>query len=103
MTPDPTDPMPELTPASPSDGVRAALRWLVAATVALYLVVGGLAWQNTRAICALRSDVEVRVASSEKYLREHPEGFPGLSPQTIRDGIANQKRTIKALGRNIFC
>lgn len=61
-------------------------------------VVGFLAnKQSTDALCALRGDLERRVASSEKFLSEHPDGIPGIPAKTIRDGIANQQRTILVL------
>ena len=49
------------------------------------------------ALCALRSDLERRVQTSEKFLKEHPAGIPGIPAKTIRDGIRNQQRTITAL------
>lgn len=52
---------------------------------------------TTAALCALRNDLEVRVASSRSFLAEHPNGIPGISAKAIRDGIANQERTITAL------
>lgn len=84
--------------------IKRALWWLTAATVALYLLVAGLALQarstadtNTRALCALRHDLEQRVDSSAAFLRTHPNGVPGISARVIQDGISNQERTIKAL------
>ena len=53
--------------------------------------------QTTAALCALRSDLERRVATSEAFLAEHPHGIPGISAKQIRDGIRNQERTIRAL------
>lgn len=54
--------------------------------------------QQTRfALCALRTDLEVRVTSGQVFLAEHPHGIPGVPVQSIRDGIANQQRTIAAL------
>jgi hypothetical protein len=54
---------------------------------------------TTAALCALRSDLERRIASSQAFLREHPDGIPGIPARTIRDGIKNQERTIRALSR----
>jgi hypothetical protein len=53
--------------------------------------------QATGALCTLRADLEQRVASSEGFLREHPEGVAGIPARTIRESIANQRRTIAAL------
>lgn len=52
---------------------------------------------TTAALCALRHDLERRVASSQAYLLTHPHGLPGFPASTIRDGIKNQQRTIAAL------
>ena len=89
--------------------IKRALLFLVVATVVLYLGLAGLtywAWQgqesNRDALCALRGDLEKRVSNSQKFLSENPEGIPGISATTIRDGIANQQRTIAAL-RGISC
>ena len=72
-------------------------------------VVGAFAWNSSEtrkvagdsndALCALRVDLEKRVASSEQFLRENPDGIPGIPAKTIRDGVTNQQRTIKALSQ----
>ena len=76
------------------------IRRLVAATAVLYvLLIGGAIWvyavsdSNRTALCALRLDLEGRVATSEQLLIEHPRGIAGVT----RDSIKNQKRTITAL------
>ena len=52
---------------------------------------------TTAALCALRGDLERRVASSRAFLAEHPDGIPGISAKVIRDGLRNQESTIRAL------
>jgi hypothetical protein len=59
--------------------------------------VGSDADATTRAICALRQDLERRVDSSQTILTDHPKGIAGIPAATIRKGISDQKRTIKAL------
>jgi hypothetical protein len=85
--------------------IKRSLRWLIGLTVALALALGGVAfytWDtastSTRALCALRTDLERRVESSRTFLVEHPAGIPGIPVKTIQDGIRNQQRTIRALG-----
>jgi hypothetical protein len=92
------------------------LRWLVIATVGLYLALAlvgtyvyvdgvhrredleEIAVQTNDALCALRVDLEARVAASEQFLEDNPNGIPGLPAAVIRTGITNQQRTIEALG-----
>lgn len=97
--------VPERTPLE--DSVRRLIRY----SIVLYVVVGllcigmvavivktvGDAHQTRDALCTLRSDLEVRVASSRKFLDDHPNGIPGVPVETIREGIRNQDRTIHAL------
>lgn len=49
------------------------------------------------ALCALRTDMERRVATSKALIARNPQGFAGIPARTIRDGIRNQERTIRAL------
>jgi hypothetical protein len=92
-----------------------ALRNLALATVALYLILaaaGAFAWielnhrrdeirqvafSTNQALCALRTDLELRVANAEEFLAENPNGIPGISAATIEQSIQNQRSTIEAL------
>lgn len=90
-------------------GRRITLSFAAVVLVAfLVLAVMGYAIRQNRelaregeaantALCALRVDLDQRVASSRAFLRENPEGIPGIPPKLIRDGIANQQRTIATL------
>jgi hypothetical protein len=87
-----------------ADSIKRSLRVLTAATVVLYIVVGGLSiWtyrdshSNRDALCALRADLQARIQTSTTFLVEHPEGVAGIPAKTIRDGIINQQRTVNAL------
>lgn len=64
------------------------------------LYVQGIANANNRALCALRGDLETRVAQTEKFLK-HPEDFPQFNdPATvalIQQQVDGQQRTIDAL------
>jgi len=76
---------------------------LIGFIVSLVLIFGTVAYvaresaRTTHALCALRHDLEIRVSSGESFLKDHPNGIPGIPAKQIRDGIENQKRTIKAL------
>lgn len=84
--------------------IKSTLRWLVWATVALYVALGAAVFWTYHeaattqdALCALRSDLVVRVSASQKFLLDHPNGVGGIPAKAIRDGIQNQERTIAAL------
>lgn len=68
-----------------------------AGAVGLYLQGQARSGQTTEALCALRSDLQARVEGSRRFLRDHPDGFLGVSAKEIRDAAANQQRTIAAL------
>jgi predicted negative regulator of RcsB-dependent stress response len=93
------------------------LKLLVALTVCLYLIVIALVvWdiynssqkrhaiaQNqlkiTSALCAVKSDLQQRIAGSESFLKSHPQGIPalGVSAASLRLTIEGQTATLKAL------
>lgn len=54
--------------------------------------------QAKSGVCALERDLERRVRGEIVFLRDHPNGLPGIATAAqIRTNIANQRRTIKAL------
>ena len=53
--------------------------------------------QAHTAVCTLRTDVGERIAASEQFLREHPEGIAGIPVATLRSSIEAQKRTYASL------
>lgn len=86
------------------DQIRRSLNWLIVATIVLYITISVVAVtsytstsRNTQALCTLRTDLEVRVQTSEQFLHEHPGGFAGISKATIKTSLDGQRRTIKAL------
>jgi len=83
--------------------IKRALRWLVGLTVVLYIGVVTLTFQSTASLCALKGDLHRRVESSQRFLIDHPNGIPGISAKQIKDGIDNQKRTIRSLRFLVFC
>lgn len=98
-----------------ADEIRTALRRLVIATVVLFAVQAALiafvaidgaarrndlaeiAFSTNHALCVLRADLEQRVADSERFLEQHPDGIPGIPAEQIQQSIDNQQRTIEAL------
>jgi hypothetical protein len=49
------------------------------------------------ALCALRYDLDLRIATSQTFLDEHPKGIPGVPVALIQTGLANSIRTRKTL------
>jgi hypothetical protein len=83
----------------------------VALVLIALAVVGGLAYyihktralaqqnsQTTVALCALRADLDLRIASSNELLTDHPRGpIFGIPRSVIEMSVANSKRTREAL------
>lgn len=53
--------------------------------------------QTTMALCTLRDDLQRRVDQSTAFLKEHPNGIPGIPRETFLQGVKNQRSTIDAL------
>src|SRR4051794_370509 len=82
--------------------VRRTLRFLVLATVILYLALGGIALYsystsklNHDAVCNLTGDLERRIQQSKDFSREHPEALKrlGFTQAQVQKEIINQERT----------
>lgn len=84
--------------------LRRSLRYLTAATLVLALVLLGagikvyLDGRDTKdALCTLRFDLATRALAATAYLKEHPNGAPGIPAKQVLESIYNQQRTIVAL------
>lgn len=91
-------------PNSPVARIMRRLNLLIAATVVLYGAVAYVAvdanrstTRNTDALCTFRGDLEKRVASTNDFLKKHPEGFAGIPAVTLKASADQQQRTILAL------
>lgn len=85
--------------------------WIVNLFLVVVAGVGGVWYyqqtsQAEQALCALRLDLEVRVANAQKYLDDVDNGvrepIRGISKADITTSINNQRRTIDALA-NLDC
>lgn len=76
-----------------------AVLYVVVVTISVggYLTLRGSQQRNTRALCALRADIERRVQISKDFLIAHPHGIPGFPAATIKASLDNQERSIDAL------
>jgi hypothetical protein len=97
----------------------ATLSAWVTAGICFFLVlvvsiIGVLLWQSVRvtntaqslrevatetheSLCALKLDLSVRYTSGREFLRDNPDGIPGISATQIQQSLANQKSTLDAL------
>lgn len=89
--------------------LRKTLKRLVWATVVLYLCLAAVVIKvyldgksTTESLCAFRTDLVQRVVQSNQFLKEHPNGTPGIPVKTITDSITNQTRTVLSL-KDISC
>lgn len=49
------------------------------------------------ALCTFRSDLERRYESGVQFLREHPDGVPGIPASVIQTSVNNQRDTLESL------
>lgn len=78
---------------------------VIGATILIFCVsIGGVIYtainqkSNRDALCALRINLETELARSQKFLKEHPKGIPGVPVSLLLSGNADAKRSIEALG-----
>lgn len=53
--------------------------------------------ESHEALCIFKSDLERRIGDGEQFLRDNPNGIPGIPEETLRNSIDNQKRTLASL------
>lgn len=106
---------PEVVVENALGSLKSRLDQLILATVALFLVlilVTSLGWyividqrndikevatRTNMALCTFRDDLQQRIDSSKKFLRDHPNGIQGITPEDIQRSIEGQQRTIDSL------
>lgn len=49
------------------------------------------------ALCSFKADLDRRVKTSEDYLRDNPQGFPGIPLTVLRKSIDDQHDVLYAL------
>jgi len=79
--------------------------WIIL-SVGVILILGGTfagvlkvyqtADQAHDAVCALRAERLKGVHSTQQFLREHPQGIPGISRADLLRSIQTQKQTVRA-------
>lgn len=49
------------------------------------------------ALCVFKEDLRKRMLFAEDFLKDNPNGIPGIRASVLRTSIANQKATLKSL------
>lgn len=49
------------------------------------------------ALCVFVSDLERRLAQGRAFLKDHPQGIPGIPAAAIQQGLVNQQKTLDSL------
>lgn len=56
-----------------------------------------------RALCALRADYLHRISETHEFLKNHPNGFAGVSAKTLLLSAENQQQTANLLQKELDC
>lgn len=54
--------------------------------------------QAHHVLCVVKSDYRQRLLDGEQFLRDHPNGIPGIPKAVIQNSVFNQRRTYEAMG-----
>jgi hypothetical protein len=77
--------------------VAFALQFIALALVVLW--INSIATVNHDSLCALKHNLEERIADTAEFLEDHPEGFAGIPAATLQQSADNQQSTVDALER----
>lgn len=61
-----------------------------------------IAQSTNQALCTFRLDLERRYDIGREFLRNNPQGIPGLAGAELERSLANQRSTLDALA-NLRC
>lgn len=82
---------------------RVLLGWIIAFTLLTFYAIRenrqlAEKGEDARtAICALKQDLRVRINNARQFLVDNPNGIPGIPASVIKQSIANQAATVRAL------
>jgi hypothetical protein len=65
----------------------------------LFARVHAVSSVSHNSLCAFKANLEERIASTEDFLKDHPEGFAGIPAATLQQSADNQQSTVDALER----
>lgn len=81
---------------------RFFVRVLIIFAILGFTVAGSVVYVYTtsenskKALCAYQADLKQRIVSGEQFLKDNPNGIPGIPAPTIRAGLDNQKQALKS-------
>ncbi len=89
-------------------GPRVSKLQLVYLAAVLAVVLFGLllfirAAEARNALCVLQGDFRHRANETRTYIRNHPEGFGGISTGTLLNSASNQDKTADLLNNQLHC
>lgn len=70
---------------------------VVVAVVYFYWTLSSETDRTRSSLCTFLVDLEQRVQSSDDFLKDHPDGIPGVPAATLRASLKNQRATIASL------
>lgn len=69
---------------------------------AIVVAVALFTYRTQHALCTFRDDLQSRVDGTHRFLRENPQGIPGVPNKLIRTQVAGQEATLRSL-RGLWC
>lgn len=61
-----------------------------------------IAHNNNQTLCALKNDLQVRYDAGQAFLKDHPNGIPGIPRSALLVSLRNQRATLESL-KNLDC
>jgi hypothetical protein len=78
--------------------IMAVLVWQAAAVGRNAERLEQVATETHDSLCALKNDIERRRSAGLKFVKENPDGIPGISRAQLDQSLSSQKSTLDALG-----
>lgn len=77
----------------------AVLGFCMAAAV---LYINHISDQTHRGLCALKTTAASQIKQTNDFIKDHPDGFAGLSTAVLMRSLEASKRTVKSL-KDVNC
>lgn len=53
--------------------------------------------ETVSALCTFRNDLQVRYENGVQFIKDHPDGIPGIPIGTLKQSVENQRSTLISL------